>query len=50
MIDPKSLAILARVGKAEGSGALRFTDSGVWTSAHDVHTLTWWPEPAKLAK
>jgi DNA-binding beta-propeller fold protein YncE len=50
VIDPKSLAILARVGKAEGSGALRFTESGVWTSAHDVHTLTWWPEPAKLAK
>lgn len=50
MIDPKSLAIRARVGKAEGSGALRFTDSGIWTSAHDVHTLTWWPAPAKLAK
>lgn len=50
VIDPQTLAIRARVGKAEGSGALRFTDSGVWTSAHDVHTLTWWPDPAKLAK
>lgn len=50
VIDPKSLAILARIGKAEGSGALRFTDQGIWTSAHDMHTLTWWPEPAKLAK
>ena len=50
VIDPTSLAILARVGKAEGSGALRYTDAGIWTSAHDVHTLTWWPEPAKLAK
>ena len=50
VIDPKSLAIVARVGQAEGSGALRFTDSGVWTSAHDVHTLTWWPEPAMLAR
>jgi len=50
VIDPTSLAILARVGKAEGSGALRYTDTGIWTSAHDVHTLTWWPEPAKLAK
>lgn len=50
VIDPKSLAIRARVGKAEGSGALRFTEAGIWTSAHDVHTLTWWPEPAKLAK
>jgi len=50
VIDPKSLAVLARIGKAEGSGALRFTDAGIWTSAHDVHTLTWWPDPAKLAK
>ncbi|PNP96304.1 YncE family protein [Sphingobium fuliginis] len=50
VIDPKSMAVRARVGKAEGSGALRFTDSGIWTSAHDVHTLTWWPDPAKLAK
>jgi len=49
-IDPKTLAIKARVGKAEGSGALRFTREGLWTSAHDVHTLTWWPEPAKLAE
>jgi len=50
VIDPRSLAIRARVGKAEGSGALRFTEAGIWTSAHDVHTLTWWPDPAKLAK
>ncbi|MCW4462943.1 YncE family protein [Sphingomonas sp. BT-65] len=49
-IDPKSMKVRARVGKAEGSGALRFTKAGLWTSAHDVHTLTWWPKPAKLAK
>ena len=49
-IDPQSMTVRARVGKAEGSGALRFTRAGLWTSAHDVHTLTWWPEPAKLAK
>jgi DNA-binding beta-propeller fold protein YncE len=49
-IDPKSMAIRARVGKAEGSGALRYTREGLWTSAHDVHTLTWWPKPAALAK
>lgn len=49
-IDPKSMTVRARVGKAEGSGALRFTKAGLWTSAHDVHTLTWWPKPAKLAK
>lgn len=49
-IDPQTLAIRARVGKAEGSGALRFTSAGLWTSAHDVHTLTWWPEPAQFTK
>ena len=41
-IDPHSLAILARAGKPAGSGALRYTPSGIWTSAHDVHTLSWW--------
>ena len=46
VIDAKSLAIIARVGKPVGSGALRFTRKGVWTSAHDVKTLSWWPKPA----
>lgn len=46
VIDAKSLAILARVGKPVGSGALRWTPAGVWTSAHDVKTLSWWPRPA----
>lgn len=46
VIDARSLAIVARVGKAVGSGALRYTPDGVWTSAHDVKTLTWWPKPA----
>ncbi|SFK49260.1 hypothetical protein SAMN03159338_4353 [Sphingomonas sp. NFR04] len=41
-IDPKTLAILGRLGKPSGSGALRFASTGVWTSAHDVHTLSWW--------
>ncbi|WP_354278310.1 Vgb family protein [Sphingomonas trueperi] len=41
-IDPKTLAILGRLGKPSGSGALRFAGTGVWTSAHDVHTLSWW--------
>jgi virginiamycin B lyase len=45
VIDPKTLAIKARIGKAEGSGALRYTPNGVWTSAHDVKTLSWWPAP-----
>jgi streptogramin lyase len=48
VIDPVSLAIRARVGKAAGSGALRYTPAGVWTSAHDVHTLSWWSDPASI--
>lgn len=50
VIDPRSLAISARVGKPAGSGALRYTRKGLWTSAHDVHTLSWWPRPAKIGK
>ena len=42
MIDPRSMAIVARLGKPSGSGALRFAGNGVWTTAHDVHTLSWW--------
>jgi streptogramin lyase len=46
MIDPASLAILGRLGAASGSGALRYASGGLWTSAHDVHTLSWWsPAP-----
>lgn len=50
VIDAQTLAIDARVGKPEGSGALRYTRRGIWTSAHDVHTLTWWPKPTKIGK
>ncbi|GAA0310007.1 hypothetical protein GCM10009087_20090 [Sphingomonas oligophenolica] len=50
VIDPKTLSVRARVGKPEGSGALRYTHAGLWTSAHDVHTLTWWPKPARFKK
>lgn len=50
VIDPKTMTVVARLGKPEGSGALRYTRRGVWTSAHDVNTVTWWPEPAKIAK
>jgi DNA-binding beta-propeller fold protein YncE len=42
VIDPKSLEILARLGAPAGSGALRHAEGGLWTTAHDVHTLTWW--------
>ncbi|MBB5713827.1 streptogramin lyase [Sphingomonas aerophila] len=48
VIDPKSLAIRARVGKASGSGALRYTRAGVWTTAHDAHTLSWWKKPGRI--
>ena len=50
VIDPKAMTVRARLGKAEGSGALRYTRKGVWTSAHDVHTVTWWPNPAKIGR
>lgn len=49
-IDAKTLAIRARIGKTDGSGALRYTKKGVWTSAHDAHTLTFWPKPTQYAK
>lgn len=42
MIDPRTLAITARVGDASGSGAIRYAGKGVWTSEHDLETLTWW--------
>lgn len=50
VIDPRTMTVLARVGKAEGSGAVRYAGGGVWTSAHDVHTITWWPEAAQYTK
>ena len=50
VIDPQAMTVHKRVGSAEGSGALRHTDGGLWTSAHDLHTLTWWPDPAKIAE
>lgn len=42
VIDADSGDILARVGRPEGSGAIRYTPDGVWTSAHDVETINWW--------
>jgi virginiamycin B lyase len=50
VLDPRAPAVLRRVGAAAGSGALRYTHGGVWTTAHDQHTLTWWPHPRELAK
>ena len=48
VIDPVTLAIRARVGKETGSGALRYTRKGVWTTSHDIHTLSWWKKPARI--
>lgn len=45
VIDPATLEIRARMGDAVGSGALRWTPKGVWTSAHDNQTLSWWSAP-----
>lgn len=42
VIDAATNAILARVGRPEGSGAIRYTPKGIWTSAHDVETINWW--------
>jgi len=42
VIDAETGEILARVGRAEGSGAIRYTPDGVWTSAHDVYSINWW--------
>ncbi|HMT45796.1 MAG TPA: YncE family protein [Novosphingobium sp.] len=50
VIDPRTMTVSKRLGKAEGSGALRYSRKGVWTSAHDVHTITWWPDPEKIAR
>lgn len=42
VIDAQTGEILARVGRPEGSGAIRYTPAGIWTSAHDVLTINWW--------
>lgn len=48
VIDAKSMKIRARVGRSVGSGALRYTRAGIWTTAHDLHTVSWWRTPAKI--
>lgn len=50
VVDPQTLAIRARVGAQSGSGALRYTPKGVWTTAHDEHTLLWWKKPSRIGK
>lgn len=46
-IDAETLEIRARLGAAAGSGAVRYTPSGVWTSAHDVESISWWSSAEK---
>ncbi len=50
VIDAATLAISARLGQPSGSGAIRYTPSGIWTSAHDRHSLSWWPDPAGIGQ
>lgn len=50
VIDPATLAIDARIGPPAGSGALRHTPKGIWTSAHDVHTLSWWTSAGRTSE
>lgn len=49
VIDARTMTIQSRVGKESGSGALRYTPAGLWTTAHDRHTLSWWNGPADIA-
>jgi DNA-binding beta-propeller fold protein YncE len=50
VIDPQSMEVVARAGKPSGSGAIRYTPRGVWTSAHDLHSLSWWTEPTETGE
>ncbi len=49
-IDPATLAIVARTGADAGSGGLRYAPGGVWTTAHDRHTLTWWATASSVGQ
>lgn len=44
-IGADSGEILARIGRPEGSGAVRYTPDGIWTSAHDVLSINYWTAP-----
>jgi streptogramin lyase len=50
IIDPSSLQVVRRVGQESGSGALRYTPTGVWTTAHDMHKLSLWIETVKTTE
>lgn len=42
VINAQTTEVIARVGRPEGSGAIRYTPDGIWTSAHDVLSINWW--------
>ncbi|MDJ0977181.1 MAG: YncE family protein [Erythrobacter sp.] len=42
VLEASTGEIIARVGRPEGSGAIRYSPNGVWTSAHDVDSINWW--------
>lgn len=46
-LDAENGAILERYGDPAGSGAIRFTKTGVWTSAHDIERMSWWSNSAE---
>lgn len=46
IIDPETMEVSDRFGEAAGSGAIRYTPAGIWTSAHDNHTLSFWSREA----
>ena len=46
-IDARTGEVLARFGDPVGSGAIRFTPKGIWTTAHDVERISWWELPGK---
>ena len=41
-IDAATGQVVGRFGAPVGSGAIRVTPDGVWTSAHDVDRISWW--------
>lgn len=49
-IDAATGEILGRYGEASGSGAVRFTPQGIWTTAHDIERISWWTATGRNAQ
>ncbi len=45
-LDAHSGEVVGRFGEPVGSGAVRFTPDGIWTSAHDVDRISRWTHAA----